>query len=303
MAQTARRRLALLGALVSILIWAVNYPAMKVAFREMAPLAFTGLRFAIATAFLLAEARLRREPVVPPKGVRGLAAVLALSGVGVYQWLYSQGLASTTGFSAAILNSISPLVAMLLVGLLGWERPGPLAVLGALVAWAGVALFVNVASGEGLGTTEGNLLCLGAATCWGVYNVASSRVGGRMSPMTAQASTFALGSALIFVYALPDVIRQDYRAVSGATWTIVVLSAFLPLTLAFRLWPEAVRTLGVAQATSLGFLTPVLAGIASALWTGERFDWQKLAAAGVVLAGLALTRAGRRPPAPEAAKA
>lgn len=303
MGQTARRPLALAGALLSILIWAVNYPAMKVAFREISPLAFTGWRFLIATSFLLAEARVRREPVLPPPGVRTLAAVLALSGVGVYQWLYPQGLASTTSFSAAILNSISPLVAMLLVALLGWERPGALAVLGSLVAWTGVFLFVEAARGAGLGNAAGNLLCLGAATCWGLYNVASSRVANRMSPLTAQASTFAGGTVLIFFYALPDMIRQDYGAVHAGTWVIVVLSAFLPLVLAFRLWPHAVRTLGVAQATSLGFLTPVLAGIASALWTGERFDAGKILAAGIVLLGLALTRAGRRPPAPWAARA
>jgi drug/metabolite transporter (DMT)-like permease len=98
-------------------------------------------------------------------------------------------------------------------------------------------------------------------------------------------------------------LRQDYRAVSAGTWAIVVLSAFLPLALAFRLWPEAVRTLGVAQATSLGFLTPVLAGVTSAFWTGERFDAGKLLAAGVVLAGLALTRAGRPSVAPPSARA
>jgi drug/metabolite transporter (DMT)-like permease len=234
---TARRPLAYAGALLSILIWAVNYPAMKVAFREISPLAFTGWRFVLATAFLLGEARLRREPVVPPKGVRGLAAVLALSGVGVYQWLYAQGLASTTSFSAAILNSISPLVAMLLVAALGWERPRALAVLGALVAWSGVGLFVGAAHGAGLGNVAGNLLCLGAATCWGTFNVAASRIEGRMSPMTAQASTFAGGSVLILAYSLPEMLRQDYRAVSAGTWAIVVLSAVLPLALAFRLWP------------------------------------------------------------------
>lgn len=303
MRETARRPLALAGALLSILIWSVNYPAMKVAFRELSPLAFNGWRFSIATAFLLAEARLRREPIAPPRGVRGLALLFALSGVGVYQWFYAQGLASTTSFSAAILNSISPLVAMALVAILGWERPGFFAVFGSLVAWTGVALFVNVANGAGLGTTAGNLLCLGAATCWGTYNVASSRLAGRMSPLTAQASTFAAGTALILVYSLPDMVRQDYRSVSAGTWTIVVLSALLPLALAFRLWPEAVRTLGVAQATSLGFLSPVLAGVASALWTGERFDAAKLLAAGVVLLGLALTRLGRRPAVPADARA
>ena len=79
-------------------------------------------------------------------------------------------------------------------------------------------------------------------------------------------------------------LRQDYaRGERRRPGSIVVLSALLPLVLAFRLWLEAVRTLGVAHATSFGFLVPVLAGVASALWTGERFDAQKVLSAAVVL--------------------
>ena len=70
---------------------------------------------------------------------------------------------------------------------------------------------------------------------------------------------------------------------SPSTWAIVVFSALLPLAVAFRLWLEAVRTLGVAQATSFGFLVPVLAGIASAIFTGERFNAPKILSAAVVL--------------------
>ena len=66
-----------------------------------------------------------------------------------------------------------------------------------------------------------------------------------------------------------------------------------PLAVAFRLWLEAVRTLGVAQATSFGFLVPVLAGIASAIFTGERFNAQKILSAAVVLSGLTLIRVAR----------
>ena len=88
-------------------------------------------------------------------------------------------------------------------------------------------------------------------------------------------------------------LRQDYARVSPFTWAIVVFSAILPLAVAFRLWLEAVRSLGVAQATSFGFLVPVLAGIASAIFTGERFDARKVLSAAVVLAGLALIRIAR----------
>ena len=288
-----RRPLAVLAALVSVVIWAVNYPAMKVAFRELSPLAFTGWRFLLATTVLFAEALVRRERILPPPGTRGVALLLALSGVGLYQWLYALGLASTSGFSAALLNSVSPLIAMLVVVLLGQERMSPLAGAGSLLAWGGVALFVTSAGGADFGSTAGNLMCLGAATSWAVYNVVSARAGRLMSPRSAQLATFGAGTVLIVLYALPAMLRQDYARVSPSTWAIVVFSALLPLAVAFRLWLEAVRTLGVAQATSFGFLVPVLAGIASAIFTGERFNAQKVLSAAVVLSGLALIRFAR----------
>ncbi len=291
-----RRPLAVLAALTSVVIWAVNYPAMKVAFRELSPLAFTGWRFLLATTLLFAEALVRRERIVPPPGARGLALLLALSGVGLYQWLYALGLASTSGFSAALLNSVSPLIAMLLVVLFGWERMSKLAGAGSLLAWGGVTLFVASSRGADFGSTAGNLMCLGAAASWAVYNVASARAGRLLSPLGAQLAAFGGGTVLILAYALPDMLRQDYTRVSSSTWAILVLSALLPLVVAFRLWLEAVRTLGVAQTTSFGFLVPVLAGIASAIFTGEQFNAQKVLSAVVVLSGLALIRVARTLP-------
>ncbi len=287
------RPLAVTAALLAVVIWAVNYPAMKIAFRELSPLAFTGWRFVLATVVLLAAALFRGERVLPPPGARGLALLLALCGVGLYQWLYALGLASTSGFSAALLNSVSPLVAMLLVVLLGQERMTPLAAAGSLLSWAGVVLFVASARGVDFGSTGGNLMCLGAATSWAVYNVVSARAGRLMSPGAAQIAAFGGGTVLILAYALPDMLRQDYSRVSLSTWGLVVFSAVLPLAVAFRLWLEAVRTLGVTQATSFGFLVPVLAGVASAIFTGERFNAPKVLSAAVVLAGLAVIRIAR----------
>ena len=160
----------------SVVIWAVNYPAMKVAFREMSPLAFTGLAVPPRDGVPPRRgARSGASRLVPPPGARGLALVLALSGVGVYQWLYALGLASTSGFSAALLNSISPLIAMLLVVLLGWERMSPLA--GARLArrlGRRRPLRRPRPAAPDFGSTAGNLLCLGRPRRWAVYNVASA---------------------------------------------------------------------------------------------------------------------------------
>ncbi len=289
------RAAAFLGVLACVVLWAINYPAMKVALREMDPLAYTGWRFVLASSLFVGWAVASRAPLLPPRGARGLALVLALSGVSVYQSLFARGVALTSGFAAALMNATAPLLALAMVAALGQERPGPLAVTGTVVAYAGVALFLRAARGGDVGSLRGNLLCLGSAACWAVYSVASARVPGRMRAPTALASTFGIGTLVLLLDCAPAMIRQEYGHLSALTLSILALSAVLPLFVAFRLWARGIRVLGVTLSTRLGLLTPVVAGAASAVVTFERFPGAKLAASAVVLAGLALTRLDRKP--------
>ena len=288
----ARRALAVSFALLTVAIWGVNYPAMKIALREMHPLAYTGWRFVLAASLLLAEAAWRPGPALPARGQRGLAALLALTGVGLYQVFFAWGVAGTSGFAAALLNATSPLFSLLFVVLLGQERWTPLTALGSAVAYGGVALFVATSHAAEGGGLAGNVLCLLSAATWAVYTVAATRLPGRLTPFQSQFATFVGGSVPLLLYCAPAMARQDYAAVSAGTWLIVALSAVLPLVLAFRLWTYALQVLGVGETTSFGFLVPVLAGLSSALWTGEIFGTSKLLSAGVVLGGLSLTKAG-----------
>jgi len=292
------RSLALLGVLACVVVWGVNYPATKVAYREISPLAYTGWRFLIAGALVLGWALRSGAPLVPPRGLRLHGLLLAMSGVGVYQLFFALGLARTSGFAAALLNSTSPLLSLLLVALLGQERIGRAAGLGTAVAWAGVLAFLLAAHGSAdLGGLSGNLLCLVSATCWSIYSVTSSRLSTRLPAATALATTFLLGVPVLLAYCLPEMARQDYGRVSPLVWVILVLSAVFPLYVSFRLWAHGLAVLGVAATTRVGVLVPVLAGVSSAVWTGERFSGAKLASGAVVLAGLAIARLGRPRPA------
>lgn len=286
---------AVLAALFCVVAWAVNYPAMKVAFREVDPLAYAGARFSLAAAVLLAAAIAARRPLVPPPGERAHAALLALTGIGVYQAVFTFGVAATSAFSAALLNGVSPILSMALAAALGREALTGTRAAGSAVAYAGVALFAWVSRGPGGTSLGGSLLCLASAASWAVYTVASLRRREAAPTRDVQLWTFLGGTAVLLAYAAPAMLRQDWGRVGALSATILIASALLPLVLAFRAWTFAIQTLGVGSTTTLGFLIPVVAGISSAAWTGERFGVAKLGAAAVVLAGLALTRV----PSPE----
>ena len=292
--RSSARSQALLGVVACVVVWGVNYPATKIAYRELSPLAYTGWRFLIAAALILAWAARNGAPILPPPGLRMPGVLLAMSGIGVYQPIFATGVDLTSGFAAALLNSTSPLLALLVVAALGFERIPRVAVAGTAVAWCGVVAFLFSAHGSAdLGGATGNLLCLASATCWAVYSVTSSRLSTRIPHATALATTFALGTPLLLAYCAPAMLRQEYRDVSVLTWVILVLSAVFPLYVSFRLWAHALAVLGVAATTRVGVLVPVVAGISSAIWTGEVFSGAKLFSAAVVLAGLALARLER----------
>ncbi len=292
-APSSDRSRALLGVFLCVVVWGVNYPATKIAYRELSPLAYTGWRFLLAAALILGWALRNGAPVLPPRGLRRAGLLLAMTGIGFYQPVFAIGVDRTSGFAAALLNSVSPLLAILIVAALGYERIPRLAAAGTAVAWCGVAGFLVAAHGAvDLGGLGGNVLCLVSASFWAVYSVSSSRLSTRIPHATALATTFALGTPLLVAYCLPEMTRQDYGRVSALTWLILVLSAVFPLYVSFRLWANGLAVLGVAATTRVGVLVPVVAGVSSAFWTGERFSGAKTASAAVVLAGLALARLG-----------
>src|SRR3954470_23226329 len=92
------------------LIWGLNYSVVKFGVRTFAPLAFNGLRVALAAVALLAVAALTVRERWPSR-----ADALRLLGLGVlgncvYQIFFIEGVARTRAGTAAIVLAASPAV-------------------------------------------------------------------------------------------------------------------------------------------------------------------------------------------------
>ena len=103
--------------LLVALIWGVNFSVTKGAFASFPPLAFTGVRFALASLLLVPLVR-RLEGAEPlPRGALARLVVLGVVGNTLYQLAFISGLARTTASnSALILASMPTIVALLAAG-------------------------------------------------------------------------------------------------------------------------------------------------------------------------------------------
>ena len=132
-----------LGLLGVPIVWGVNYAVIKAALREFQPMAFNGLRFALATVTIGLLLRHRGTSLrIPREGLWRLV-LLGLLGNAVYQVLFIEGIARTTAANASLIMASSPMLVALLATALGRERLQARGWLGVVLAVAGLTLVLS----------------------------------------------------------------------------------------------------------------------------------------------------------------
>jgi drug/metabolite transporter (DMT)-like permease len=290
-------RLADLGMLLVVLIWGINFTVTKGAFARFPPLAFTGVRFALASLLLVPLVR-RLEGSEPlPRGVLTRLIVLGVVGNTLYQLGFISGLARTTASNSAIILAAMPSIVAFLAVALGFEPLRRKILGGVLVASVGVVLVV-AARGAGFSgaTMAGDLLTLGAVICWAGYTLGLRVVPPEVSPLRVTMVTTLAGAPGLVLAGLPEMLGMDWSAVGWQGWSAFGYATFLSLLVAYVIWNHSVKVVGPSRTVIYMCLTPLIAVATAAAFLGERPRPLQAVGAVLIVGGVVLTRgaAGRR---------
>ena len=283
-----------LGQLLVVGLWGSTFIVAKAAFAELAPLAFTFVRFALMTAlaFAVLAARGRSWRVRRADLPRFLIAGLA--GYTFYQLGFVLGLERTSPFASSLLIATVPLFTTLMLALRG-ERTHARGWAGLALALVGVAIFLADQLGRGAdGSLLGDALSVGAAISFALYGVVNRPLVRDYPPETYTAYTLLAGSLPLMLIATPAALTQDWGAVSALGWLAIGYMVVLPVYVAYMIWNWAIARRGAAAATSFSLLVPIASGSLSAWLFGEQFGPLKLLGAALVLAGLMIVRTPER---------
>src|SRR5918996_4042810 len=131
-------------ALLSVaLMWASTFTLFKIAWRDMDPVAFTAVRFAAMFAFSVAVLVISTSRVRPRRADLPALIASGLTGYFLYQMGFVLGLDRTSALASAILISTHPIFSVIVMWVLRKERPTRLEVVGVLVGFLGVAIFLR----------------------------------------------------------------------------------------------------------------------------------------------------------------
>ena len=264
-------------------IWGTNWLAMKAGTAEVPPGLFSGLRWSVAGAVLLALLALRGDPVRVPPRLWGRIVWVSIMMIPLNAVIMLYGLRHVSSGLAAVLNSALTPIAM--VGFAAMMRQERFSArhLGALaVGVAGVLVLYGPKAAVGaLDTLEvlgaAGVILGNLAYCWS--SVSARPLMGVLPPVHLVAITNFTGGAVLLVLALlfePGAVRAarlDWSAVAWLSWWYLLLPAALGATIIyFRL----MRDWGAAKVGTYAFISPVVAVLLGVFVAGEKVGFVDL---------------------------
>jgi drug/metabolite transporter (DMT)-like permease len=269
-----------------------NAVAIRFSNRELDPLWGAGLRFALAAALLAALMAILR--LAPPRGraLRGavLYGVLAIGGAFALAYY---GLVDIHAGLGQTLLAIVPLATLFLAVLQRQERLRPGAVVGGVVALAGIALMSNATHDEGIPALS-LLAVLGGALCFAQAAVLV-RHFPPAHPVTMNAVGMATGAVLLLAGSL--VARETIELPDRReTWLAIGYLVPVGSVVVFVLYLVVLRYWEASRAAYEFVLIPVFTVALSTWLDDEQLGFGLLLGGPLVLVGVYIGALRRRRP-------
>jgi drug/metabolite transporter (DMT)-like permease len=280
-----------LSLVVMALIWGVNFSVVKYGTTLVEPLAYNGLRVALAALLLVAIVVIGRLELPSRRDMLVLLG-LGVLGNAIYQFFFVMGVARTRASDAALVIAATPAFIAIIGRIRGTERTSGRGVIGIVLSIAGIGLVVagTTAGVAGQASLLGDALVLCGSLAWAIYTVALKPYTIRIGGLQLSALTMVGGAVPLLAVAMPSVVRADWARLPTAGWAAIAYSGIGALVVAYYFWYRGVRILGPTRTAMYSNLQPVIAVFVAWGMLGETPTVWQIVGAACIMGGLALTR-------------
>lgn len=280
-------RWTVLQALLVTFLWSTSWVFIKFGLEEIPPLIFAGLRYGLATIFLMMLLTWRKEVhliirLTPQDWLR-------LGALGVIFYTLTQGAQFVAlDYLPAITTNILLSFTTIVVTLLGIRL---LSEIPTTRQWGGMGIYVigvviyfypiDIPTQEVIGLMVALV---------GVMANAGGSILGRyinrsaiLSPLVITVVSMGIGSFLLLTTGL---ITQGLPELSLKSWLIVFWLALINTAFAFTLWNHTLRTLSAMESSIINNTMTIQIPILALIFLGETIDLK--AGIGMILAGIGI---------------
>ena len=279
----------ILLALVTVFLWGFNFVVIKIGVNDMPPLFLTGVRYlfaAVPLVFFLPR------PTVPGRHMTVYGVARGFVQFGLLYPAIKLGLPA--GLASLVMQSQAFFTLALAVVFLG-ERPLPSQILGAIIAFGGLAVIgVERMTAAALVPL---LMGVGSAIAWACGNIVNRRIG------QVNAVSFVAWTSLVPVLPLIllSLVVEGPRAIVDGVVNATPTMAFVVIYMAYGativgagIWSYLLLRYPAGTVAPFSLLVPVVGFISAYLAFAEHITVFEVAGAALVILGLALNVFGRR---------
>jgi drug/metabolite transporter (DMT)-like permease len=264
---------------------------VKWAVGQWSPLTYSVWRNWLGVIVLLAFVKRTEGSVRIERRDFPLVACSALIGIVINQLGFMYATTYTTATTISLVLASIPAFAAVSSSVLGHERISSRHWAGIGVAAIGTVLVLEGGPGHlDLTSLRGDLLALLAAATWGVYSALAKPLFARYSPNRASTIVLCAAVPMLTVVGLPQVVHQDYGAITLGGWGALIFSVFFGLVFTNILWFGAIHRGGAARATAVMPIQPFLGALFAFVLLDERVTLAQVVGGLVIVLGIWLTR-------------
>ena len=270
-------------------VWGCSFIFIKLGLEFLTPFGVAFGRCALGALTLLAWAKYKG--IALPKSKRVLFHLWVVSLLlnvipGVF---FALAQTEVTSVLAGIINAVTPLMTLIAIMVVTRdEKPKLYQVVGILIGFTGVLTVLGAWKGLGDNPLWAILILLAAVTCYGFSFPYSRRfvLPHKLAPESIAAGQVTLGALTLLPFFFYNGIdKYEYKA--APVFAMIALGVF-GSGFAY-IWNFKVMALaGSAIASSVTYLTPVVAVIVGAIFLQEKIHWYEPVGALIVLLGAAI---------------
>jgi len=280
---------------LAVLFWAGNFILGRAFHNDIPPVALAFWRW-IGAAMLVtlpALPHLRRDrhalvqhwPVI---------LLLATLGIAAFNTLAYSGLQYTEAINAFLLQSLMPVLIVLLSFLIFHEKVTKLQCLGVLVSLCGAVTIIargDVGILLSLSINHGDLLVFTAVVCYAGYTV-MLRKRPHMHPLSFIATTFWIGALLLIPFYLWETLTVAVLELKPTNLMVIGYVSVFPSIVSYLCFNRGVELVGANRAGLFIHLMPVFGSLMAVSFLGESFCWYH--GVGISLIGTGIYLATRK---------
>ena len=273
------------------LVWGCSFIFIKLGLEFLTPFGVAFGRCALGALALVIYVKIKKIDLPTDKKIWFKLWIVALLLNVIPGILFAVAETQVTSILAGIINAVTPLMTLLAIMVVTRnEKPKFYQVLGIFIGFIGVLIVLGAWQGLGDNPLWAVLVLLAAVTCYGFSFPYSRRfvLPFKLQPESIAAAQVTTGAlTLLPLYLYDGIAKDEYRP--GPVFAMIALGVF-GSGFAY-IWNFTImRAAGSAIASSVTYVTPVVAVIVGVIFLQEKLHWYEPVGGAIVIIGVLIMR-------------